>query len=332
MVALPHTYTGPGLIDLQVNGYAGFDFNAEPSDWGADALQRVRSAMARRGVVACLPTLTTDAPERMVARAARYAELVEADDALAAFYPKLHVEGPFLSPDEGPRGAHPPEHCRAPDDLPDLVDRLFEAAAGRVGIVTVAPELPGALDVIARCARAGVCPAIGHTQASAEQIDAAIDAGARMSTHLGNGSHQMLPRLDNYVQYELAADRLYASFIADGHHIPFTTLKSFLRAKTIERSVLVTDAVMPAELPPGEYVSEGRTVVVTPAGRVSIPGQANLAGSALTLDRAVINVCLHCDVAFEDAWRMASTQPAALAGLETPPSVTVSVTREGFAR
>ena len=332
MDLLPETHTGPGLVDLQVNGYAGFDFNGDPAEWTAEAFGRVRQAMAGRGVSACLITLAGNDPTRFVARARRYAELVRADPDLAAFFPKLHVEGPFLSPVDGPRGAHRPEDCRTPEQMPDLIDRVAEACDGRVGIVTIAPELPGAVELIRRCASQGICVGIGHTDATPEQIDRAIDAGARMSTHLGNGSHQMLPRLDNYMQYQLAADRLHASFIADGHHMPFSTLKNFLRAKTLARSVLVTDAVVPAEMPPGRYTSGGRTVELTPAGRVSVPGQANLAGSALTLDRAVVNVCLHCGAGFEAAWAMASTQPAALAGLNPPPPVTVAVTPEGFAR
>lgn len=327
---LPTTFSGPGLVDLQLNGYAGFDFNALPEAWTGEAAAAVRAALRRRGVSVALPTLITDAPERLVARARAYARLLQSDPELASTFPRLHVEGPFLAPDDGPRGAHPREHCRTPGELPDLLDRLQEASGGRVGILTLAPELPGALELIERAARSGVCVAIGHTQATPEQLGAAVAAGARMSTHLGNGSHQMLPRLANYVQAQLARDELHASFIADGHHLPWYTLKNFLRAKGTARSILVTDAVAPADAPPGVYRLGEAEIVATVEGRVQRPGQDNLAGSALTLDRAVVAVALHCGVPFGEAWAMASSRPAALVGLEVPAPVSVRVSPDGF--
>jgi N-acetylglucosamine-6-phosphate deacetylase len=330
MKELPRQYAGPGLVDLQLNGYAGLDFNDPAEKWSARELHRVRERLRRRGVVAALPTLVTSDPEAMIARARRYAELVSADEALASTFPKLHIEGPFLSASDGPRGAHPRRWCRTPAEMPDFLDRIVEASGNRVALVTVAPELPGAIDLIRRCAAMGICPAVGHTEATPAQLDQAVAAGARMSTHLGNGSHQMLPRLDNYVQHQLADDRLFAGFIADGHHMPFTTLKNFLRAKTPARSILVTDATAAAEMGPGRFMLAGGMVEVTPEGRCARPGEPNLAGSALTLDRAVINAALHCGVTFDRAWTMASTTPAKLVGLPTPHSVTVAITEQGF--
>jgi N-acetylglucosamine-6-phosphate deacetylase len=338
MTALPHSFTGPGLVDLQLNGYAGFDFNGDASAWSAEQFHRVRDLLAGRGVVMALPTLVTGDPQAMVARARRYAEIVSTDAELAAAFPRLHVEGPFLSPSDGPRGAHSKRWCRTPAEMPDFLDRMIDASgagadspkAGRIALFTLAPELPGAIELIERLAAAGICPAIGHTEASAEQLDRAVAAGARMSTHLGNGSHQMLPRLDNYVQRQLADDRLFAGFIADGHHMPFCTLKNFIRAKTLARSILVTDAVAAAEMGPGRYMLAGGMVEVTPAGRCSHPGEPNLAGSALTLDRAVINTALHCDVTFEQGWEMASTRPAGLVALGKPRPVTVQVQGDRF--
>jgi len=267
----------------------------------------------------------------MVARAKRYAQIVSTNAELAAALPALHIEGPFISPVDGPRGAHPKCHCKLPAGLVDLIDRLRDAADGRIAILTVAPELPGAIDLIARWSGQGLVMAIGHTQASNDLLAEAVAAGAKLSTHLGNGSHQTLPRLDNYVQTQLADDGLHASFIADGHHIPFTTLKNFLRAKTPSRSILVSDAIAAAGLGPGEHTLGRLKVEVSPDGRVSHPGQANLAGAALTLDKAVVNAATHCDVSFAQAWAMASTIPARLANLPAPPPVTVNVSEEGFA-
>ena len=151
-----------------------------------------------------------------------------------------------------------------------------------------------------------------------------------MSTHLGNGSHLMLPRLDNYVQRQLAEDSLYASFIADGHHMPLTTLKNFIRAKTPGLSILVTDAMAAAEIGEGEYRMGGELVMVSKDGMVAKPGATCLAGSVLTLDRAVINVTLHCGVMFSQAWAMASSNPAQIAGLPEPLQVTVKIAEAGF--
>jgi len=330
MKTLPNTHSGPGLVDLQLNGYAGFNFNGDPRPWTLDQLHELRARLFRRGVSVVFPTLVTDDAASMVARAKRYAELVDADERIAALMPKLHIEGPFISPFDGPRGAHPKRYVALPEAIPDLFDRLTDASGGRIGVWTLAPELPGAIALIRRLRGAGVVAALGHCQPSNEIIAEAVEAGARLSTHLGNGSHQMLPRLDNYVYRQLAEDRLAASLVADGHHMPLTTLKNFVRAKTPARSILVTDAIHAAEMPPGRYDFGGRTVEVTPDGRCSHPGEWNLAGSVLTLDRAVINTFLHCDVTFEQAWAMASTQPAELTGLKPPASVTVAVSAEGF--
>jgi N-acetylglucosamine-6-phosphate deacetylase len=315
-------------VDLQVNGYAGFDFNSRPEGWEPGDFLRVRDAMAARGVVAALPTLITDAAERLVARAAAYARLLSECPELAEAFPKLHVEGPFISPEDGPRGAHPLRHCLTPREMPDLLERLREASGDRIGILTLAPELPGALELVSRAASCGVRVAIGHTAAAPAVIAEAVAAGASISTHLGNGSHWELPRHENYVQAQLAEDGLVASFIADGHHLPWYVLKNFLRAKTPARSVLVTDAVSAADRGPGRFTLGGEEVVVSGELRVTRPGRPGFAGSALTLDRAVINTVLHCGVPFEEAWAMASTRPAALIGLGPLPEVSVAVLPE----
>ena len=328
---LPSSYRGPGLVDLQVNGYAGFDFQSDPAGWTLEDMQALDEALDRRGVAMVLPTFITDGSEALIARARKYAALIERDPRLEARFPLLHIEGPFISPADGPRGAHPRRFCRTPAEEPELLAQLREVSGDRIGILTLAPELTGALDLIEEAAAAGICVGLGHTQASAGVLGEAVGAGAVMSTHLGNGSHQMLPRLDNYVQVQLADDRLAASFIADGQHMPFYTLKNFIRAKTPERAVLVTDAIVAAELGPGRYRSGHAEIVVTPELRASKPGEPNLAGSALTMDRAVVNATLHGGVSFEEAWAMASVRPADLLGLEMPPSITVSkISKDGF--
>ncbi len=327
---LPASHTGPGLVDVQMNGYAGFDFNSDPETWTVEHFMTVQQALARRGVVRALPTLITDDPRRMIARARTYARLLDREPGLRAAFPKLHIEGPFLSPVDGPRGVHPRAYCTTPRQLPDLLPRLRDASGDRIGILTLAPECPGSFALIERATELGICVALGHTCADAETLMRAVEAGARLSTHLGNGSHAVLPRLDNYVQHQLAEDRLAASFIADGHHMPFSTLKNFIRAKTPERSLLITDAVAAADAGPGRYRLGAEVIVVSAEGRVTTPDRKTLAGSALTLDRAVVHACLYGCLPFATAWAMASTQPAALLHLDTPPPVTVRVTTDGF--
>ncbi len=322
--------SGPGLVDLQVNGYAGYDFNAPPEKLTLEGLQQACRAMRRRGVVAILATVTTDAMELMLARLSRLAELRQADAELAGLIAGFHVEGPLINPEDGPRGAHPREHTTTPAEHPQFLQQIQEASEGLVRLLTLAPELPGAMELIARARGDGVVAALGHHNATPEIIDQAVRAGASMCTHLGNGSHAMLPRLDNYVQWQLADDRLAAGFIPDGHHVPFPTLKNFLRAKGTARSVLVTDAVAVADMPPGTYGSGRRARRVQADGAVRLPGTPYLAGSALTLDRGVLNVFAHCDVPFQTAWAMASTQPAELIGLPRPRPIEVEVGEAGF--
>ncbi len=329
---IPARYTGPGLVDLQVNGYAGIDFNGADDVFTPETFHMIREKMNSRGVLVSLPTFITASPARLESNCRAYAKLVEADPELAAAFPKLHIEGPFISSVEGPRGAHPLEHAINPADAPDLMARLQEASGGRLGIITLAPELPGTMDLIAWCRDNGIVSAVGHTNATAAEIRAGAEAGLVMSTHLGNGSHQMLPRMDNYIQAQLAEDGLFASFIADGHHVPFFTLKNFIRAKRFEKTVLVSDAIMAADCGPGRYQLGDFEVEVSETLRCTKVGHAGLAGSALTMDLGVINTALHTDASFEEAWTMASTRPARLVGIPVPADITVDVSAAGFKR
>jgi N-acetylglucosamine-6-phosphate deacetylase len=298
--------TFPGLVDLQVNGFAGIDFNTPGVT--PEQFASVGAAMRATGVTRCLPTLITSPFERFAACARA---LRRWDDPLNA---GLHMEGPYISPLDGPRGAHPAAHvCAATiDDF----KRRQEAADGRIILVTVAPEAPGVIALVEHLVAARICVALGHTGATAAQIQDAIRAGASMSTHLGNGCGQTLHRHNNVIWPQLAADELSASFIVDGHHLPADTVKSMIRAKTLARSVLVTDAVAAAAAPPGRYVVGELEIEASPSGRVGHPGAPNLAGSSLTMDAAVANTARMCDLRLEDVLPLATTQPARLVGLK----------------
>ena len=311
----PPRWIAPGFIDLQVNGYAGHDINAP--DVTPETVARLVRALWPVGVTTLCPTVIT-ASEARIRRSLRAIAAARAADPLVAHaIPAIHVEGPHISPEDGPRGAHPPEHVRPPD-LTEF-RRWQEAAGGRVGIVTLAPEHHGALDYIGALAREGVVVALGHTAAAEERIRAAVDAGARLSTHLGNGAHARLARHPNYIWAQLAEDRLAASLIFDGHHLPPAVMKTMLRAKGIERAILVSDAVAVAGLPPGLYETPvGGTVELLPNGRLTIPGTPYLAGSASTLGEGVANALRHAGATLAEAVRLATANPARLLRLDGP--------------
>jgi N-acetylglucosamine-6-phosphate deacetylase len=297
----------PGLVDIQVNGYAGVDVNAP--DVRAEDLLRMAVSIWGTGVTTFLPTVCTGSSARMERSIRVVREAFRQDRRFAASVGGIHVEGPYISPDEGPRGAHPREHVRRPDW--EEFSRWQDAADGTIRIVTLSPEWDGAARFIERASSSGVVPAIGHTQATTGQLADAVAAGARLSTHLGNGAHAVLPRHPNYIWDQLADDRLWASLIADGHHLPPATLKCFLRAKTPERVILTSDAVALAGLPPGRYGSfGGRPVDVTPEGRVQLAGTPYLAGAGLPLIRGVENVVRHAGATLEQALRLATSNPS----------------------
>lgn len=306
----------PGLVDLQVNGYHGVDLNDGRLD--AAAVARLVELEWAAGVAAFCPTLVS-APEQQLCDAlAAIAQARRADPLVAASIPAVHVEGPALSAEDGPRGAHDPAALRPPD-LAELA-RWQRAAAGAVGIVTLAPELPGSLEYVRGASAAGVLVALGHSAAHPRTITAAVDAGARLSTHLGNGCALTLARHDNPLWAQLADDRLSASFIADGHHLPAAVATVMLRAKTVARAVLISDSVALAGLPPGRYrdTSVGGDVTLHPDGRLSLTGSALLAGSASSLLRGLEWVTTVLGLSLADAVAMASHNPNRLLGRPAP--------------
>jgi N-acetylglucosamine-6-phosphate deacetylase len=294
--AKPELWIAPGLIDIQVNGFAGVDYNSP--DTPLDEIARSIREMRATGVTRFCPTVITGSNENIcgslgnLARARR--ELAEGPSMCG-----FHVEGPWISPLDGPRGAHPVEHVRPPS-LEEFL-QFQEAAEGNIRLLTLAPEAEGSLNVIERIVESGVVVAIGHTAASEQQIRDAIHAGATMSTHLGNGSHNQVPRHENYIIYQMAADELWASLIVDGIHLPPAFVKVAIRAKGIGRSILTTDAVPPAGCPPGIYRFGHLEVELTPQGRVELTDSRRLAGSALRMDRALVNLMRFAGLPLPDA-------------------------------
>jgi len=224
------------------------------------------------------------------------------------------VEGPHISPDDGPRGAHPRRWVRKPDL--DEFHRWQDATDGTVKLVTLAPEWPEAPRYIEAIVAKGVVASIGHTNADTQQIADAVSAGATLSTHLGNGAHQVLRRHPNYIWDQLAEDRLMADFIVDGIHLQSAFLKSAIRAKGLQRSVLVTDAAGPAGARPGRYRLGEQDVDLTEDGRVVLAGQDKLAGSALRMDRGVENLMKLAGLTLAEAARMATVNAAKAGRIE----------------
>lgn len=305
------TWRAPGFVDLQVNGFAGADYNSPETSF--DAISASLRALFSTGVTRLLPTVITGSPERMAGALRNLAsarDVIPEGRAIAGF----HVEGPHISPDDGPRGAHPRQWVRPPDL--DEYRRWQDATRGAVKLVTLAPEWPEASGYIEALVRDGVTVSVGHTGASPSQIHDAVRAGATLSTHLGNGAHSSLPRHPNYIWEQLAEDRLTASFIVDGLHLPDSFLRVALRAKTIARSILVTDAVAPALCPPGDYLLGEIEVELKTDQRVVLRGGTRLAGSSLRMDHAIANVMRIAGVSLEDAIAMATVNPARVCGIE----------------
>jgi N-acetylglucosamine-6-phosphate deacetylase len=274
-------------FDLQVNGFAGVDFQSE--DLRAEDLERAVEALLSRRTGRILLTLVTDGIDQLCRKLERIERFRRGSARLAAVIVGYHLEGPYLSPEPGFVGAHDPALMRRPSLAEH--ERLAAAAGGNLRLVTLAPELPGAPELIQHLSATRVRAAIGHSNADEAAIDRAVAAGLTLCTHLGNATPQQVHRHHNVVQRLLARDELYACFIPDGIHLPPGVLKNFVRAKPREKVLFTTDAMSAAGAPPGRY-SLGKIVTeVESDGVVHLPGQkGTFAGSSLTMDAAVRNV------------------------------------------
>ena len=298
-------YLAPGFIDIQVNGFAGVDYNSEKTS--LEEIARSIHVIYSSGVARFFPTVITGEVAGMLG-ALRNLEKARETLAEGVAMEGFHVEGPHICADDGPRGAHP-RHCVRKPDVAEY-QRWQEVTHGNIKLVTIAPEWPEATRYIEAVVRDGVVVSIGHTGANREQIQAAVSAGATLSTHIGNGAHAVLARHPNYIWEQLAEDRLAADFIVDGIHLPESFLKVALRAKGLERSILVTDASSPAGAAPGRYKLGEQEVDLTEDNRVVLAGQTRLAGSALRMDRGVENLMKIAGLSLADAITMATRNPA----------------------
>lgn len=295
----------PAPIDIQVNGFAGFDLNVATVT-PEDVCAMVR-ALWRVGTGFLCPTVVTASFDAIRNSLRAIVDACKTDALIAHTILGIHLEGPYISAEDGPRGAHPLEHVREPDW--DEFRRWQDIAEGKISIVTLAPEKKNAIPFIEKLVANGIVVALGHTNASADDIQAAIDAGAKLSTHLGNGAHARIRRHPNYIWEQLGADELSASLIVDGHHLPPSVAKSMMRAKTLDRCILVSDAVALAGMKPGIYQFAGKSVELTKERCVRLVGTEYLAGSAIELARGIENSVRFAGISLKEAVSLATLQP-----------------------
>ena len=303
------SYVAPGLIDLQINGYMGIDF-ANP-DLTAEDLHKVTRALWETGVTTFLPTVITNEHEHLK-ECFRTLSVALDDPLISKSIPGFHLEGPYISPIKGYRGAHLEKYIR----LPDIQEfREYQQAANNgIKLVGIAPEIEGSITFIRDCIENDVIVALAHHNGNAEEITRAVNAGASLSTHLGNGCANMINRHLNPLWPQLAEDRLAISIIADGFHLTKEEILCFYKIKGDSQTVLISDALDLAGLPPGKYTRGEREVLLTP-DVVKFPAENVLAGAASPLVKCVSNMMQFTGCSLESAINMASANPAKILGL-----------------
>ena len=298
----------PGFIDIQVNGFSGVDFN-QP-DFQGDDLVDVCRKLIETGVTTFCPTLITAKYEQLARNITEIREACKKYPLVRSMVLGIHLEGPYINPEDGPRGAHPRAYVSNPDW--EEFERLQSLGQGLVRMVTVAPEVPGGLAFIQKASQNGLAVGIGHCNPEADIVDQAVLAGARISTHLGNGIHQMLDRHKNCLQKQLAHDGLMASIICDGPHLPDYFVKNAVRAKGRSKVILITDATAASYAPPGHYFLGDLEVEADDDGALRLPGTSYLSGSTLTMERAISNCADFAGIPLASAIKMATVNPARL--------------------
>ena len=307
---VPELYVAPGLIDIQINGYAGVDFSDQ--ELTREQMRRTTSALWEAGITTYLPTVITRDQERLE-RSFSLLSAMPDDEVIGPSVPGFHLEGPYISPVDGYRGAHPLQYVRPPDW--DEFMRMQEAAGGGIMLIALAPETKGALSFIRKCRESGVVVSLAHHNAGPEIIQQAVEAGATLSGHLGNGCANEINRHHNPLWPQLANDGLSISIIADGAHLTREEVRTFYKVKGPEHTILVSDALSFAGLQPGMYEKDGVTYELTPEV-VKFPSENVLAGAVQPVSKCLTNAMRFTGCTLEEAIRMASTNPARLLGLD----------------
>ncbi|MCJ7467198.1 MAG: amidohydrolase family protein [Maribacter sp.] len=306
---IPDVYLAPGLIDVQINGYLGVDFSGP--DLTVEGVKKATKALWKAGVTSYFPTVITNDIERIKKNFAILAEARQ-DPEIGPSIPGFHLEGPYISPLPGFRGAHLEKYIKAPDW--DEFQEIQKAADNGIILLTLAPELDGAIPFIKKCVASGVTVSLGHHNGSAADVLSAVEAGAKMATHLGNGCANEINRHNNPLWPQLSNDALTASIIVDGFHLNREEVRTFYKTKGVEKIILISDALDLAGLPPGEYIRGERKLVLTP-DVVQLPKENVLAGAASPISKCIGVVMEYTQCGLKNAIQMASTNPAKLFSL-----------------
>ena len=304
-------FMSPGFFDVQVNGYKGLDYsNAELAV--ADVEQIVRN-LAPSGTTRHIPTIITNSQQLICKNLETIAKAVRELPLVAAAIPGIHIEGPYISAEDGPRGAHDKAFVRDPSMVE--LDEWIEASQNLLRVVTLAPERPNAIPFMSYAVSKGIVVSIGHTAAAPEKIREALDAGATLSTHLGNGSHALLPRLRNYLWEQLADEHTWAGIIADGYHLPDSVLKVFCKTKGLDRIVLVSDVAFLGGYRPGRYSWGNIAVEVYADGHLGLADTPFLAGAGHLLDTCIPKFAAVTGIPLAQTVALATANPEKLLGL-----------------
>lgn len=306
-------FIAPGFFDNQVNGFAGVSFAFGDNDLTAEGIEKATKELWKYGVTTYLPTLTTHSREVLVRNFSLLAGAVD-NKTLLGSIPGFHLEGPYINPEDGFRGAHPKEFVRLPDWNEFM--QLYKVSRNKIVQVTLAPEMDGAQEFIKKCRELGIVVAVGHHNATTEQLDLAVKNGARISTHLGNGCANMINRHKNPFWSQLANDGLMISIICDGFHLLPEEIVTFYKVKGVEKTIITSDVTSYAALPHGQYKTQtGETIELTAEGMLRLPAQNVLYGSASPITKGVGHIMEVTGCSLAEAIQMASTNPAKLYGL-----------------
>lgn len=302
----------PGFVDLQVNGCIGVDFSSDTLS--AESFARAAAWLRAQGTAVFLPTVITSPLERYRHALALIGDSIKSKEYGSAVA-GIHLEGPFVSRVSGAVGAHNPDWVCEPDT--GLLDSLIEWSGGTIRLLTLAPELPGASELIAHAARQGIAVSLGHTLGSEYDFASAAQAGARALTHLGNGVPNTLPRHDNPIWAGLAQEELTAMIITDGHHLPASVIRSIVAAKGIQSTIVVSDSASLAGLPPGHYETLGNQVVLESNGKLHNPQKSCLVGSSACMRDCMNHLAATCGLTFAQLADIGFNNPLALIGLNS---------------
>ena len=302
-------YIAPGLVDIQINGYLGVDFADQQLT--LEEIRKATKALWQVGVTTYLPTVITNGQKGLLKSFSILATALD-DPEIGDTIPGFHLEGPYISPEQGYRGAHLEKYVRLPSW--DEFSELQKVSNNSIKLITLAPELEGAIPFICKCVAADVVVSLGHHNGSSEIIKQAVEAGATLATHLGNGCANTIDRHANVFWPQLANDGLIPTIIADGSHLTEDEVQCFYKVKGADRTILVSDALDLAGLPPGEYFRSERKVLLTKEV-IKFPEENCLAGAAMPISSCVSNMMKFTNCSLENAIGMATINPAKALGL-----------------